>query len=145
MTCWLGTDDDPNSDCHMARPFTIDDVQELRSYYLDLVETVIEALWKGQYSPGDGSIHGNWQSVVIGNNDVYFGEEETFLTWYVRLDEDSMMFDLSCSGADSVAIWLSYDAIIDRPSVLSALSEARMTLSTVGEQRKVWPTLVTLV
>lgn len=146
LTCWLSTDaDDPNSDCYFARPFNRDDVQELRSYFLSLVETVIVTLWKGEYKPGDGSIDGDWQSVVIGNSEENPGEEETFLTWYVRLDDDAIMFDLQCSGADAVAIWLGYDAIADRKKVLKVLTEARQTLAAVGDQADVWPKLVELV
>lgn len=146
LTCWLGTDPaDPNSDCHMARPFTREDVRELRGYFLDLVETVVVALWKGQYKPGDGSIDGNWQSVVIGNSEENPGEDETFLTWYVRLDDDCMMFDLQCTGADPVAIWLGYDALADRKNVLKVLTEARKTLADGSDQSEVWPTLVRLV
>ena len=146
MTCWLGTDaDDPNSDCDMARPFTREDVQELRAYFLDLVETVIVTLWKGEYKPGDGNIDGDWQSDVIGNSEENPGEDETFLTWYVRLDDHAMMFDLICSGADPVEIWLGYDAVTDRQNVLNVLTEARTTLAAVGDQNRVWPTLTELV
>ena len=145
-TCWLGSDaDDPNADCYMARPITRGDVQELRAYFLDLVETVIVTLWKGQYRPGDGSIDGDWQSLVIANSDENPGEEETFLTWYVRLDDDAMLFELSCTGADSIAIWLGYDAIADRTKVLKVLAEARKALDAVGDQSAVWPKLVELV
>lgn len=145
LTCWLGTDaDDPNADCNMARPFNRADVRELRSHFLDLVETVIVALWKGQYQPGDGCIDGDWQSVVIGNSEENPGEEETFLTWYVRLDDDCMMFDLQCSGADSTAIWLSYDAIADRSNILKVLTEARKTIADEGDPSEVWPKLVEL-
>lgn len=146
LPCWLGTDaDDPNADCFMARPVTREDVQELRAYFLDLVETVIVALWKGQYQPGDGSIDGDWQSLVIGNGDENPGEEETFLTWYVRLDDDAIMVELVCTGSDSIAIWLSYDAIPDRNNVFKVLSEARKTLAAVGDQSEVWPKLVELI
>jgi len=145
LTCWLGTDaDDPNSDCVMARPVTREDVQELRTYFLDLVKTVIVTLWKGEYKPGDGSIDGDWQSVVIGNSEENPGGEETFLTWYARLDDDAVMFDL-CSGADAVAIWLGYDAIADRENVVKVLTEARQTLAAVGDQAEVWPKLFELV
>jgi hypothetical protein len=146
LTCWLGTDaDDPNADCFMARPITREDVQELRHYFLNLVETVIVAIWKGQYKPGDGDIEGDWQSVVIGNSDENPDEQETFLTWFVRLDDDCLMFDLQCTVADSIAIWLSYDAISDRAEVLKVLCEARGTLAPVGNQGEVWPKLVELV
>jgi hypothetical protein len=129
----------------MSRPVTREDVQELRAYFLDLVETVIVALWKGQYKPGDGCIEGDWQSLVIANSDEHPGEEETFLTWYVRLDDDSIMLELVCTGSDSIAIWLSYDAIADRKNVLKVLTEARQTLAAVGDQSKVWPKLIELV
>lgn len=146
LTCWLSHDaDDPNADSNMARPVTRDDVQELRDYFLNLVETVIVTLWKGQYKPGDGSIDGDWQSLVIGNSEENSREEETILTWYVRLDNDCMMFDLQCSGADSTAIWLSYDAIADRRTVLNVLADARKTIADEGEQSQVWPALVELV
>ena len=146
LACWPGSDaDDPNADCHMARPVLREDVRELRAYFLDLVETVVVTLWKGQYRPGDGSIDGDWQSLVVGNGDENPGEEETFLTWYVRLDDDAMMFDLQCTGADGNAIWLSYDAIADRKTVLQVLAEARKTLDAVGTQAEVWPALVELV
>lgn len=146
LACWLGTDaDDPNADCYFARPFTREDVQELRGYFLDLVETVIVALWKGQHRPGDGCIDGDWQSAVIGNSDENPGEKETFLAWYVRLDEECMMFELDCTGCDPVAIWLSYDAIADRQNVLKVLTEARKTVADEGEQSEVWRRLVELV
>lgn len=146
LTCWLGSDAaDPNSDCFMARPVTREDVQELRHYFLNLVETVIVAIWKGQYSPGEGDIDGDWESLVVGNSDENPDEEETFLTWYVRLDDDCMMFELACTRADSIAIWLSYDAIADRKNVLAVLTEARQTLAPVGDQNQVWPKLVELV
>jgi hypothetical protein len=145
-TCWLGSDgDDPNSDCYMARPVTREDVRELRGYFLNLVETVIVTLWKGQYKPGDGCIDGDWQSLVIGNSDENPGEEEAILTWYVRLDDDAMMFELDCTGSDPVAIWLSYDAIGDRQNVLKVLIEARKTLAATGDQSEVWPKLAELV
>lgn len=146
LICWLGSDaDDPDADCYMARPFTREDVQELRHYFLNLVETAIVTLWKGQYRPGDGSVDGDWQSVVVGNGDQKFGEEETFLTWYIRLDEDAMMFDLISSGADSTAIWLSYDAIADRQNVLKVLTEARKFIADAGEQGEVWAKLIEMI
>ncbi len=146
LACWLSHDaDDPNADCHMARSVTREDVRELRGYFLDLVETAIVALWKGQYRPGDGSIDGDWQSLVIGNSDENPGEAESFLTWYVRLDDDCVMFDLHCTGAGSVAIWLSYAAIADRRNVLTVLTEARKTVADDGEQSEVWPDLVEVV
>jgi len=145
LTCWLSHDaDDPNADSNMARPVSRDDVQELRDYFLNLVETVIVALWKDQYKPGDGSIDGDWQSLVIGNSEENPGEDETILTWYVRLDDDSMMFDLHCSEADGTAIWLSYDAIADRRNVFKVLADARKTVADDGEQSQVWLPLVEL-
>lgn len=55
------------------------------------------------------------------------------------------MFDLQCYGADSTAIWLSYDAIADRSNILKVLAEARKTIADVGVQSEVWPKLVELV
>jgi len=143
MECWLGTNtDDPNSEVNMARPVTREDVTELRGYFLDLVETCIVSLWKEQYKPGDGSIDGDWQHLNIGTND----QDETMLTWYVRLDKDSMMFELDCTGSDAVCIWLSYEAIQDRQKVLAVLTEARQKAPGWGDDgNKVWPELVKLV
>lgn len=130
LTCWLShTSDDPNADCNFSRPWTVEDVDELRGHFLDLVETVIVALWKGDYGPGDGEIDGDWQSVCVHPEDDESGQNETMLTWYIRLDDDAMMFELCCTGADSTAIWLGYDAIADRKKVLAALTEARATVS----------------
>lgn len=145
LTCWLGSDaDDPNSECYMARPVTREDVQELRHYFLNLVETVVVTLWKGEYKPRDGCIDGDWQSLVIGNGDENPGEDETLLTWYVRLDDEAMMFELDCTGSDLIAIWLSYDAIADRRNVLKVLFEARRTLASTGDHSEVWPKLIEL-
>ena len=139
MVCWCSHDaNDPNADSNMARPITREDVAELRENFLDLVETVITSLWKKQYSPGDGDIDGNWKHLIIGNSDENPGEEETMLTWYIRLDDDAMMFDLQCTGSDSTAIWLSYKGIEDRQEVLNVLTEARATVP----DNKVWDDLV---
>jgi hypothetical protein len=141
LACWLSHDDeDPDADCNMSAAFTREDVQELRDCFLDLVETVVVALWKEQYSPGDGSIDGDWRSVIVG--DV---REPTFLTWRVRLDDDAIMFELDCTGSDGVAIWLDYAAIADRKQVLAVLVEARKTLDGPGNRGEVWPQLVELV
>lgn len=122
LECWLGTDaGDPNSDCYFEEPVTHEHVDELRCYFLDLVETVIVTLWNGDYKPGDGEIQGDWQTVFIGEDDM--------LTWYIRLDDDAMMFELCCTGSDPVCIWLSYDAIEDREHVVAVLTEARQTVS----------------
>lgn len=141
LECWLSHDpNDPNADCNMARPVDREDVKELRGYFLDVLETAIAALWKEQYKPGDGSIDGDWETLIVGNSDENPGEEETFLAWYVRLDDDAIMLELSCSGADSTAIWLSYEAIEDRQNVLKVLTEARKTIDDV-----VWKDLQDLV
>ena len=60
------------------------------------------------------------------------------LTWYIRLDDDTMMFDLQCTGSDSIAIWLSYKGIEDRQEVLKVITEARATVP----DNKVWDDLV---
>lgn len=141
MECWLSHDgDDPNADCNMARPVTRDDVKELRHYFLDLLETVIVSIWDGDYKPGDGGIDGDWEHLFIDDEDS--DKEETILTWYPRLDEDSMMFELTCTGADSTAIWLAYEAIEDRQEVLKVLTEARKTIAKSGYMGEVWDKLV---
>lgn len=129
ICCWCSHDPkDPNSDSNMVRPITRDDVKELRGYFLDLVETVILSLWKKQYFPGDGSIDGNWQSLVIGKPNDDSGADHTLLTWYIRLDEDAMMFEMDCTGSDSDCIWLGYKGIEDRIEVLKVLTDARATI-----------------
>lgn len=129
MCCWCSHDpNDPNADANFDRPLTVEDVKELRGYFLDLVETVITSLWKQQYSPGDGDIDGDWQHLIIGDE---------MMTWYIRLDDDAMMFSLDCTGADSENIWLGYKGIEDRAEVLKVLTEARQTIDDV-----VWQDLI---
>lgn len=121
--CWLSHDpDDCNADANMARPITTSDVRELRGYFLDALETIIAALWEGDYEPGEGWIDGSFNSLIIGNEEE--GDDETFIQWGVRLDKDVIMMELSVSGSDGQAIWLSYDAITDRKNVLKVLKEA---------------------
>lgn len=131
LTCWLSHDaDDPNADCSFSRPWDRDDVDELRGYFLDLVETLVVALWKGDYKPGDGEIQGDWESVIVYPEDDESGSgDDTFVTWYVRLDDDAIMLDLQVTGSDAQAIWLSYEALADRQKVAQALAEARATIS----------------
>ena len=138
ICCWCSHDpNDPNADANMARAITRDDVKELRGYFLDLVETVVTSLWKGQYSPGDGSIDGDWEHLIIGPEGNESGDNDTMLTWYIRLDDDAMMFSLDCTGADSENIWLGYKGIEDRAEVLKVLTEARQTIDDV-----VWQDLI---
>lgn len=139
MVCWLShTADDPNADCNMARPVTRDDVEELRKYFLDLLETVVVALWKEQYKPGDGDIDGNWQSVIIAKNGDESGQDETMLTWYVSLRDDAIMLEMSCTGSDPSTIWLSYDALKDRQNVLKVIADASATVPS----HKLWDDLI---
>ena len=56
----------------------------------------------------------------------------------MTVEDAAMMFDLQCSGADAVAIWLGYDAIADRQNVLEVLTEARQTLAAVGDPMRNW-------
>lgn len=134
ISCWLSADsEDPNRDCAFARPVTREDVDELRGYFLDLVETVILSLWKGDYSPGDGEIDGDWEHLYIGNED----DQVDSLVWDIRLDKDAMMFSLHGYG-DAESIWLKYDAIEDKENVLKVLTEARQTIS----DNTVWNKLV---
>lgn len=146
VTCWLSGDaNDPNADCNMARPVTRDDVRELRGYFLDAVETVVGALWREQLHPGYGYVQGDFQSLIIAQDDEDSDTDETVLQWAVRLDNDAMMFELFCSGADPVCIWLSYDAIKDRQRVVAALQEARRVSPAFGKDGAgVWDGLLEL-
>jgi hypothetical protein len=133
LSCWLSVDpDDPNANCNFPAPWTREDVHELRGYFLDLVETVIARLWKGRAEAGDGYLDNISQSVCVGERDedgtLLGHSDEVLLTWYVRLDNDSMMFELSCTGADPECIWLAYEAVADRQKVLAVLREARATI-----------------
>jgi hypothetical protein len=137
--CWLGTDgNDPNSDCYMARPVTTGDVQELRGYFLDTMETLITGIWKGDFTPGQGFIEGDYQSLIIGNSDENPDEQETFLSWSVTLQDDAIMLELH-DGGDGTAYWLAYDAIEDRDTVLKVMTEARQH---TPHDNKVWDKLV---
>lgn len=137
MCCWCSDDpEDPNDYSNISRPITRDDVKELRGYFLDLVETVVTSLWKGQCSPGDGEIDGDWQHLIIGHE---------MITWRVRMNKDAMMFSIDCNSAESENIWLrfiylAYKGIEDRAEVLKVLTEARATIDD-----EVWPDLVTEV
>lgn len=144
--CWIGDhwSDDPNSGCELARPVTHEDVRELRSYYLDLVETVVVGLWKSELEPGQGDVEANWQYLLI-EDEKNPETNETLLVWYVRLDESDMMFELSIQGSDSQVIWLDYSAIENRKQVLEALQEARRTLRCDDFRGEVWSDLVALV
>lgn len=135
ICCWLSADpDDCNRDCSFSRPVDHEDVQELRRQFLDLLDTIIVALWQGDYEPGHGWIDGDYQYTYIGAED-----DPTLLSWQVRLDDDSTMLCLQCTGADDECIWLSYEGIADRQNVLQVLREAREVTGT----GTVWDTLET--
>jgi len=138
-TCWLGsTGKDVNEDCHFARPVTTDDVDELRGYFLDVMETLIGGLWKGDFEKGQGEIEGDYQTLIIGNSDENPGEEEVSLGWRVRLDNDTIMVEFA-DGGDGVALWLDYKAIDDRANVVKVMTEARQY---VPHDPKVWDKLI---
>lgn len=147
IVCWLShTADDPNGDCHFARPYTREDVAELRHYFLSTVETVIVALWRKQCRLGDGDIQGDYKTLSVEldeEEDPKQLTQPTFLQWGVRLDDDSIMFDLTCSRSDPIAIWLSYEGIKDRNAVLAAITEARATLQ-IKYHKEVWRPLYRL-
>lgn len=135
--CWLGsTSGDVNADCNFPRPVCEDDVAELRDIFLDLVETVVVALWKKDYEPGHGDVDGDFRSLILSAEDD--SEEVEIISWYVRLDKDVMMFSMSCTEGSSIDIWLDYDAIDDREEVVAALEAARKTIG-FGE---VWDKLL---
>ena len=142
IVCWLSHDrNDPDADCAMGRPVTRDDVQEMRRVFLDLVETVTAAIWRGDYGPGDGEIDGDYQHVYIGPDGDDSGSDLCVLTWRPRLDADSIMMEMECSGGDSTVIWLNYAGIEDRAHVAAVLTEARRATAT-GE---IWDKLAALV
>jgi hypothetical protein len=135
--CWLGQDPEhPGGDTTF--PWGDADVAELRSAFLGLLESIIVALWDGSYKPGDGDIDGDWKHVSPATPGDEESREATDLCWYVRLDADAIMFELCCTGSDAVAIWLSYESLRDRSSVLKVLEEAEDTVNN-----KVWNVLVT--
>jgi hypothetical protein len=112
--CWFGPGDDPNEWCDFPRPYTEDDVRELRGYFLDAVETIVVSVWKGEYSAGDGFIDGDWESLVIDvpdeDGEPTGSSDTVFLRWTATLQEESLMFEME-DGADGTAIWLDYEAI----------------------------------
>lgn len=131
--CWLGSDSkDPDSHVNLSEPFTHENVSELRSLFLDMVETTIESLWSGVYCPGDGEIDQEQRTLNIGKRNVdgdFVGDADmTSLGWSVRLDRDAMMFELYTTGGDPVAIWLAYAAVLNRKQVFKHLRVARKTL-----------------
>lgn len=132
ISCWLSHDsDDPNADCNLSRPVTRRDVKWLRRYFLDTLETLIVALWKGQFEPGHGDVEGDYASLGIG---------DATLGWRVRLNDDAIMVTLTCTGADPEALWLHYAAIQNRREVLDVLTEARRSVGSA-----VWDRLRELV
>lgn len=142
MTCWLGTkQDDPNSDLNMPRSVTREDVQELRGHFLDVLETVIVMLWKGQHKPGDGDLESDGNSLTIAKEGEDDSGEAVNVDWYVRLTDKAIMFEMNCTGADGITIWLDYKAIEDKNEVLKVLKEARQYTS----DKEVWPQLVALI
>lgn len=142
IVCWLSHDRyDPDADCAMSRAVTRDDVHDLRRHFLDLLETVIASIWRGDYGPGDGHIDGDWQHVYIGADDDANGSDLCVLTWTPRLDAESIMLEMECTGADSSCIWLNYAALADRAHVLDVLRDARRETDT-GD---VWDKLPALV
>lgn len=136
LTCWFGSGPDPNEYAEFPRPYTKEDVKELRGYFLNLLETTIVALWKGELERGTGEVDSDTQHLCIGEDDA----DLVILSWYVRLGDDGIMFSLSCTGSDTENIWLSYEAIEDRANVLKVLSEARQTINS-----EVWDKLKELV
>ena len=149
LTCWLGSSaDNPNEDCYLARPVTLEDVRELRDYFLDAVETVIVSLWKAENEPGEGWLDGDFHDLVIGeesDDEERDDSKDTLIGWNVRLDNDSMMFEMH-DGCDGTAIWLSYEAIKDRKKVAEVLANARQVSPGFGKDGdKVWDKLLELV
>lgn len=121
--CWLGSsDNDPNEDCHFARPVTAEDVTELRGYFLDTLETLIAGLWEGAFTPGQGDIEGDYQSLTIDGGE--HDNNPAMLSWRVRFDKDAIMLEFA-DGGDGTAYWLGYDAITDRQNALKVMTEAR--------------------
>lgn len=121
VQCWLSRDPaDPNADCYFPRPWGRDDVAKLRGYFLNLMQTVARALWRGDYQPGDRWIEGEPQTVCVGTDD----QDEVHLTWYVCLQDDAVMLSLNCDGADDVDVWLSYEAFVNRKVVVETLTKA---------------------
>lgn len=126
--CWLSHDpEDCNADCNMVRPFTTDDVKELREHFLDNLETTIAVLWTGAVETGSGDQDGDTKSVIIDGDQE--SKDATYLDWFIRLDNDAIMMELVISGCDSESMWLSYDAIQNRKEVVKVLTEARQFVS----------------
>jgi hypothetical protein len=131
MKCWLGCKaDDPNAGCHFSRKWTRDDVDTIRSHFLNVVEITVVGLWRGDITPGMGELEGDWDCHYVGPEEDFHGNPtDHFIKWYVRLDDDAIMFDLCVGGGDPQTIWLAYEAVADRQNVLKVLTEARATVT----------------
>jgi hypothetical protein len=139
MKSWLGSGpDSPNEDVNMVRPITTEDVTDLRGYFLNLLETVIVCLWRGDLTPGSGYTEEDPECLIVGDDDEDDGDDYTIIEWGCRLDKDAIMLELTATGCDPEAIWLSYDAIADRQNVVKVLTEARQFVS----DKDVWDKLV---
>lgn len=145
MCCWPSADpDDCNRDCNMVRPFTLNDVKELRKVFLDALQLSIVALWQGEIEPGDGGFDDNIIGRFSYNKWVYIDVENaedadntTSLTWDVYLNDNDIMMQLNCTGNDDEAIWLSYKGIEDRANVVKVLTDACRSID-----EEVWPELL---
>lgn len=113
----------------------------LREAFLAVVEGTLQYLWTGDFEIGqdnfDVDMFGDGCQVLIGNNEENPDERGTLWSWMpFRIDEDCIIFDLSCDcigmqageeryGGDPTTLFLGMEAVKDRRKVREVINKAR--------------------
>jgi hypothetical protein len=131
--CWFGSGDDPNEYCNFSRPFTKDDVKELRYSFLRMVNKAVGRYWDKENVPGEGEIDTESTTVFVRVDDHDEATDfETRLWWSISFNNEDINFKLNCmtdiSVEDSQYIGLAYEALYDRQNVVKVLDEAWQTI-----------------
>jgi hypothetical protein len=141
MHCWFGSGDDPNEYCNFSRPFTKDDVKELRYSFLRMVNKAVGRYWDKENVPGEGDIDTESTTVFVRvEEDADEATDfETRLWWSMSFNNEEINFELNCmtdiSVEDSQYIGLAYEALYDRQNVVKVLEEA---WKTIGNEAPNW-------
>ena len=123
VECWLGSSsEDPNADAHFGRPVDLEDVRDLRRIFLDMISNMLLQFWSGDIDPGEGVLDLGCDQIDLGVG----GDEadpDHYVRWDCDLREDCIILTMGWGGDDQ-AIFLSYEAIVDREKVMETLRKA---------------------
>lgn len=128
MTCWLSDDEfDPGADQYMPRKVTHQDIDSLRTYFLEMLEYGVGAFWSEMFITG----------IVLGSPARGYGicakefqqHADVHLIWTVEYKNGSIRFTLQRTNYhthnEETSLWLDPEALQDRGKVFDVLTEAR--------------------